>query len=167
MRCRNRAGDDSDGELEPGEIWYYECTTELFVDTTNTAYACALLGAGEICSVPDQATVAVRSAVGDYVWVDEDGDGDQDAGEPGIPNVRVTLTGTDMDGNAVSLTTYTDAEGRYLFPDVPPSDATGYTVTVDTTTLPAGLAANPTYDEDGIGTPQHHRRSCSVPKWST
>ena len=26
-------------------------------------------------------------------------------------------------------------------------------MTVDPTTLPAGLAANPTYDEDGTGTP--------------
>ncbi len=144
---------DTDGLLEPGETWVYECTTELFVDTTNTAYACALLGSGEICSVPDQATVAVRSAVGDYVWVDEDGDGDQDAGEPGIPNVLVTLQGTDVSGNPVSLTTYTDANGRYLFPDVPPSNASGYTITIDTNTLPAGLAANPSYDEDGTGTP--------------
>ena len=108
-----------------------------------------LLGAGEICSVPDQSSVSVRSALGDYIWVDEDGDGDQDAGEPGIPNARVTLVGNDMDGNPVSLETYTDAEGRYLFPDVPPSDGAGYTVSVDTSTLPAGLAANPTYDEDG------------------
>ena len=30
--------------------------------------------------------------------------------------------------------------------------AGSYRWTVDTTTLPAGLAANPTYDEDGIGT---------------
>jgi uncharacterized repeat protein (TIGR01451 family) len=147
------SGDDGDNQLEPSEVWLYTCTTEVFVDTTNTAIAYALIGAGEISSTPDQATVAVRSAIGDFIWVDEDGDGDQDAGEPGIPNVRVTLTGTDISGQPVSLATYTDARGHYLFPDVPPSNASGYTITVDTTTLPAGLAANPTYDENGIGTP--------------
>ncbi len=31
-------------------------------------------------------------SIGNYVWLDEDGDGDQDAGESGIPNVLVTLT---------------------------------------------------------------------------
>ncbi|MFI0606907.1 MAG: SdrD B-like domain-containing protein, partial [Anaerolineae bacterium] len=92
-------------------------------------------------------------AVGDYVWVDEDGDGDQDAGESGIPNAKVTLTGTSTDGTVYSLTTYTDANGGYLFTDLKPSNISGYTVTVDSTTLPAGLAANPTYDENGIGTP--------------
>ena len=30
-------------------------------------------------------------AIGNYVWVDENSDGYQDAGEPGIPNVRVNL----------------------------------------------------------------------------
>ena len=30
-------------------------------------------------------------AIGNYVWFDEDGDGDQDAGEAGIPNVHVNL----------------------------------------------------------------------------
>lgn len=92
-------------------------------------------------------------SVGDYVWVDEDGDGDQDAGEVGIPNVRVTLTGTATDGTVYNLVTYTDANGGYVFPDLKPSNVSGYTVTVDSTSLPAGLAANPTYDENGIGTP--------------
>ncbi|NLE56866.1 MAG: hypothetical protein GX616_00785, partial [Planctomycetes bacterium] len=89
-------------------------------------------------------------AIGNYVWVDEDGDGDQDAGEPGIPNAKVTLTGTANDGTVYNLTTYTDANGGYLFPDIKPGN---YTVTVDSTTLPAELAANPTYDENGVGTP--------------
>ncbi len=50
-----------------------------------------------INSAPDEWTVTVipPAVVGNYVWLDEDGDGDQDAGEAGIPNVMVTLTGTD------------------------------------------------------------------------
>lgn len=95
----------------------------------------------------------VFGSIGDYVWVDEDGDGDQDAGEVGIPNVKVTLTGTSTDGTVYNLTTYTDANGGYVFTGLKPSNVSGYTVTVDSTTLPAGLAANPTFDENGIATP--------------
>ncbi len=42
-----------------------------------------------------------------------------------------------------------------MFRDLKPSNASGYTVTVDPATLPAGLAANPTYDEDGTATPPY------------
>jgi hypothetical protein len=69
-----------------------------------------------------------RSAIGDLVWLDLDGDGIQDAGEPGIPGVTVTLTGQDADGDPVSLTATTDADGKYEFTDVP---AGTYTVHVD------------------------------------
>ena len=86
------------------------------------------------------------AVIGNYVWVDENGDGVQDAGEPGIPNVAVQLI--DSSGNIV--TTTTDTNGGYLFTDVP---AGTYTVTVNTSSMPVGLATNPTFDEDGIGTP--------------
>ena len=92
-------------------------------------------------------------AIGDRVWLDENGDGVQDAGEAGIPNLTVTLTGTDANGNPVALTTVTDADGGYVFSGLLPSNAGGYTITV---TPPAGL--NPTYDENGIGTGQHDER---------
>jgi Cna protein B-type domain. len=42
------------------------------------------------------------------------------ATEPGIPNVTVTLTGTDQLGNPVSLTTTTDGSGFYLFDNLVP-----------------------------------------------
>ncbi len=102
----------------------------------------------QVASVSDPLP---RSAAGDYVWLDENSDGIQDAGEPGIPNTTVTLTGTDVLGNTVSWSTVTDANGRYLFPNLLPSNGNGYTVTVSG--LPTGLSANPTYDENGIGTP--------------
>jgi len=92
-----------------------------------------------------------EGVIGNYVWLDENGDGVQDAGESGIPNVVVQLTppaGVDL-GNGVgnAITTTTDANGGYLFVDILPNS--GYTVSVDTSSMPAGLAANPTYDEDG------------------
>ena len=58
--------------------------------------------------------------VGDKVWNDEDQDGIQDVGEPGVEGVQVTLTGTDDDGNSISLVTTTDFAGMYLFDPVPP-----------------------------------------------
>ncbi len=61
-----------------------------------------------------------KAEIGDYVWEDKNGNGVQDGGEPGIPNVTVTLTGTDGAGNPVTLTTTTDGNGKYLFPDLVP-----------------------------------------------
>ena len=63
--------------------------------------------------------------VGDYVWVDADHDGIQDAGETPIPGVTLEITTveggpvTDMDGKPVPTTT-TDEQGRYLFENLPP-----------------------------------------------
>ena len=87
----------------------------------------------------DRAT----AAIGDSVWLDENGNGLQDAGEAGIPNLAVTLTGTDASGNTVSRATMTDTNGAYLFAYLPPSNGTGYAITVTPTT---GL--NATFNED-------------------
>ena len=73
-------------------------------------------------------------AIGNYVWLDEDSDGYQDAGEAGIPNVIVELQ--DGDGNLIKSTT-TDATGHYLFPDL---EAGTYTVVVATSNQSAGGA---------------------------
>ena len=62
----------------------------------------------------------IPATIGNYVWEDFDGDGQQDANEPGIPDVMVTLTGTDGAGNPVTLTTTTDAFGFYEFTDITP-----------------------------------------------
>ncbi|MCB9139635.1 MAG: hypothetical protein H6642_14935 [Caldilineaceae bacterium] len=74
-------------------------------------------------------------AIGNYVWLDEDNDGYQDAGERGIPNVVVTLTppaGVDLgNGPGVAVTTTTDANGGYLFPNLPAAD--GYIITIGET----------------------------------
>ena len=88
------------------------------------------------------------ASIGDRVWLDEDGDGIQDAGEDGIAGVPVTLTYTVQSPagpQLVTLNTITDADGGYLFRDLPvlPAGET-YTVTI---TPPTGL--DPTYEEDG------------------
>jgi len=70
------------------------------------------------------------------VWVDFNNDGQVDFGETVIPGVTITLTGTDDLGNSVSRTTQTDANGVYLFINLRPSDAAGYTIAE---TQPAGF----------------------------
>ena len=90
-------------------------------------------------------------SIGDLVWLDQDGDGVRDAGEPGLGGVTVTLTWFGADGVAgggddLVRTTTTAADGSYSFGSLP---AGTFTVTVETTTLAAGSTA--TYDLNGGG----------------
>jgi LPXTG-motif cell wall-anchored protein len=81
-------------------------------------------------------------AVGDYVWEDIDHDGIQDAGEPPVAGVTVTLVKADLspavDANGVAVPpVVTDANGHYVFDNLPPGDyviiftniPTGYQIT--------------------------------------
>ncbi|MFT4288382.1 SdrD B-like domain-containing protein, partial [Nocardioides sp.] len=61
---------------------------------------------------------AATYAIGDYVWVDADKDGIQDADEEVLEGVQVDLL---RDGVVVATTT-TDANGRYLFDNLPEGD---------------------------------------------
>jgi hypothetical protein len=71
--------------------------------------------------------------IGDTVYCDSNGNGIQDAGEPGIPGVKVTLVCRDAAGNIVATAVaVTDANGKYLFVNVP---AGACTVTVDESTV--------------------------------
>ncbi|MGA0612415.1 SdrD B-like domain-containing protein [Caldimonas sp. KR1-144] len=93
------------------------------------------------------AATGTPASLGDYLfgeltssqirgrsYYDRNGDGSQGAlaTEPGLAGVAIALTGTDDNGNAVSLTTTTDANGDYVFNNVAPGS---YTVTE---TRPAG-----------------------------
>jgi hypothetical protein len=57
--------------------------------------------------------------IADFVWQDTNGNGLQEAGEPGIQNVTLTLTGTNAFGGAVTDHATTDSTGHYLFAEVP------------------------------------------------
>lgn len=76
---------------------------------------------------------AEAGEVGDLVWLDIDGDGIKDPGEPGLANVEVTLK--DDFGTPIGVT-YTDANGGYRFTGV--LAGLGYFVEV-TGGLPAGV----------------------------
>ncbi len=59
------------------------------------------------------------AGLGDYVWLDVDGDGLQDDNESGVENVTVNLL--DPNGNVIGTTT-TDNTGYYEFRDLLPGD---------------------------------------------
>ncbi|MBN1977867.1 MAG: hypothetical protein JW918_10730 [Anaerolineae bacterium] len=106
-------------------------------DTNDPAQSCVTHG------------IDPAGAIGDYVWNDLDGDGVQDAGEPGIPGVTVYLctSATCNSGTAIA-TDVTDGSGLYLFEAL--TDGTYY-VAVDTSTLP-GSTFTQTGDPDEAGT---------------
>jgi len=78
------------------------------------------------------------AALGDFVWDDVDFNGVQDDGEPGVPNVTVNLVGSD----GTSVTTQTDADGKYLFPKLVP----GVTYTAQCV-KPAGYDYTPEFNQ--------------------
>ena len=104
------------------------------------------------------------ATLGDRVWIDTNGDGVQDAGEPGLGGVTVTIyndsdgngtiepgvdvpfTGAvDQNGNSGSGSTTTEPDGSYIFSNLPPDE---YVVVV---TPPAGYTQ--TGDPDDFGQP--------------
>ncbi|MEY3052736.1 MAG: hypothetical protein RLY31_2521 [Bacteroidota bacterium] len=71
------------------------------------------------CSAVCTFTLLQPATLGDFVWLDTDMDGRQSNTETGLPNVSVLLTGSDILGNTVSDTTYTQADGSYRFAPLP------------------------------------------------
>ncbi len=61
------------------------------------------------------ATTAGTSSLSGSVFVDIDGNGTRDPGEPGLGGVTIQLQGVDYLGSRVLRTTVTDADGGYTF----------------------------------------------------
>jgi protocatechuate 3,4-dioxygenase beta subunit len=134
------------GGLEPGEYQVkfdkptgYSFTTTLATGSDSTTDSDAdqstglapklTVHSGENITTVDAGLVAPAS-VGDKVFVDTNGNGLQDSGEPGLGGVTVTLIG----GNGGSTTTA--ADGSYSFTGLVPGDyqvkfdkPTGYSFT--------------------------------------
>ena len=75
-------------------------------------------------------------SLGDYVWKDENKNGQQDAGEVGVKDVIVRLFKLNADGSRPTTplkTTSTNADGFYQFSDLQSGD---YQVQFDTSQLP-------------------------------
>ena len=63
--------------------------------------------------------IVIPGSIGDFVWNDSNGNGIQDAGEPGVPGVTVKLRDC---ASVVLATTITDANGLYQFSNLLPDD---------------------------------------------
>ena len=104
------------GTMAPGATETYTCVLENVTEiTTNVATVMGTAPSGEKVSDEDSATVGVVLAsgtIGDTVWYDENKNGKQDAGEPGIAGAQVQLT--NLDTGAVATQT-TNSNGLYLF----------------------------------------------------
>ncbi|MDX2343227.1 MAG: SdrD B-like domain-containing protein, partial [Acidimicrobiia bacterium] len=89
------------------------------------------------------------ASIGNYIWFDVNGDDLQDASEPDLAGIRVTVTYLGLDGavgggdDEVHVAT-TDSNGLYLVDELPGGN---YTVTVNTADLPPGMTAS--WDLDG------------------
>lgn len=92
-----------------------------------------------------------RAAVGDLVWYDRNGDGVQDAGEPGISGATVTITGP----NSFTASTTTSGTGGYAFTNLLPGTYTICVATPAGYTGPtlAGQGGDAAKDSNGSGTP--------------
>ncbi len=71
------------------------------------------------CSCTHDTTLVEPSQISDFVWEDIDGDGIQDAGEPGLAGIQIRLSGQDFNGFAVDFSTTSDARGAYKFDRLP------------------------------------------------
>jgi hypothetical protein len=122
--------------------------------STRRARSILLTADGERDATLDFGFVVPAVSVGDFVWLDLDRDGIQDAGERGIAGVTLTITRADgspvvdVFGNPVT-TTVTDADGRYSFDNLPPGDYVvrlaipdGYVATTPTDMTSVGLTSD-------------------------
>src|SRR5207248_1250620 len=110
--------------------------------TTNDAFSAVVLGSG-VNGVNNNFGELQPASLAGYVYVDANNDGIKQVTETPIAGTTVTLTGTDVNGNAVSKTTTTDANGLYSFTNLVPGT---YVVTE---TQPATYLDG----KDTIGTP--------------
>lgn len=92
--------------------------------------------------IPTPTPYVGPSKVSGRIWLDQNSDGIQDAGEGGIANVQVQI----YDSSGASIgSADTDADGRYLFDNVA---AGNHVARINTSTLPNDAVQ--TYDPDGI-----------------
>jgi protocatechuate 3,4-dioxygenase beta subunit len=112
---------------------------------TATTNAITLV-AGESNTTTDAGVWVANGVIGDYVWLDLNNNGLQDAGEPGMPEADVTLY--DVTGTAVR-TLVTDGNGKFTFVEVPPGAySLGFALPTSFALTKQKVGANPAIDSD-------------------
>jgi hypothetical protein len=110
-----KAGTYSVSETDPSGYFDGKDTAgNLGGNAGNDVISNIVVGNGAKGTAYNFAELAGASISG-TIFNDADKDGRQDRSEDGIKGVKITLTGTDDQGHAVSLSTYTDANGDYSF----------------------------------------------------
>jgi hypothetical protein len=108
-------------------------------DGGNDSETIAVLDAGQTDLTQDFG-YTTPATFGDHVWMDRNGNGTDDPGEPGVAGVTVTLLlDADHDGTYETRvgTTTSNANGDYSFPGLRFGD---YCVVVESATAPGGSA---------------------------
>ena len=157
-----------DFSLRPGTYTVAESQPASFLDGLDAAGTAGGSAGNDVISsivlVPAQDASGYTfgelapSSLAGRVFDDPNNDGIPDSGESGIAGATITLTGTDDRGNAVLLTTTTDASGAYLFNDLRPgtytlaeSQPAGFLDGKDTVGSTGGTAGNDRTSEIVIG----------------
>ena len=106
--------------------------------TANVVILAASTSATSVLTKDAGYSLTSNFSIGNRVWHDVDGDGVQDAGEPGIPGIDIVVTngtGTGCPGpNGCRVTT--DEAGYWIVTGL---TAGSYSVDVDNTDLPSGF----------------------------
>jgi hypothetical protein len=103
---------------------------------TQTYSATCTTGPG--CFTTASLSIGTLASLGDFVFVDTNKDGVQQADEPGIPNVTVEL----FINGVSSATTVTNASGLYSFTGLTPGSSLSYAVGFTTPTGYTATVAN-------------------------
>jgi hypothetical protein len=82
---------------------------------TSPCITCVTLTAANPINLNVDCGYVCNGQIGDFVWNDLNGNGCQNAGEPGIPGVRVDLYSGCGLSNSLVASTLTDTNGHYLF----------------------------------------------------
>lgn len=114
------------GAINAGGVRWYDSVSgtmnrsyELYVTPTASSTTTFAKGNGVGDLIAIEATAPIE--IGNYVWLDEDSNGIQDAGETGVAEVTLNLYSAGPDGNfgtnddVLLATAVTDANGEYFF----------------------------------------------------
>ena len=124
------------------------------VDTNDQSqsdpYAVSLPDGGAVLTA-DFGYYFGTASVGDFVWLDANANGIQDAGEPGIADVEVELVIDYPDGSQSVVATKIDSSGLYSFNNLlasenyngDPTDGSDEPVMTIMAAKPSGLIASP------------------------
>jgi SdrD B-like domain len=132
--------------------------------TRTAALALALVPLAAVAVTTQTNEVCPSGGICGTVFYDADGDGVQDADEPGIPGVSVTITYV-IDGTPYQITTATDADGVYDFGTQPPRGEHTIEVQIPPNTTPSPTDQGGDDNADSDGTNDEHGNSTAKVTW--